>query len=80
MKNAVCRDVTPCGCCKNRRFGERSPPSKRLERISVLGTLAVINGATCQRTAFLVVFSSHVEFQAMDSVQEPSYPDILMRF
>jgi hypothetical protein len=21
MKNAVFRDVTPCGCCKNRRFG-----------------------------------------------------------
>jgi hypothetical protein len=21
MKNGVFRDVTPCGCCKNRRFG-----------------------------------------------------------
>jgi hypothetical protein len=35
MKNAVFLDVTPCGSCKNRRFGGR------VTRIDELGTLAV---------------------------------------
>jgi hypothetical protein len=27
MKNGVFWDVTPCGSCKNRRFGGTAPPS-----------------------------------------------------
>jgi hypothetical protein len=41
MKNGVFWAVTPCGSCKNRRFGERSTTIIRVTRIGELGTLAV---------------------------------------
>jgi hypothetical protein len=41
MKNAVFWDVTPCGSCKNQRFGEISASIIRVRRIGELGTLTV---------------------------------------
>jgi hypothetical protein len=38
MKNGVFWDVTPCGYCKNTRFGELSAAFNRLTRIGELGT------------------------------------------
>jgi hypothetical protein len=38
LNNAVFWDVTPCGSCKNRRFGERICLHHQGEIISVLGT------------------------------------------
>jgi hypothetical protein len=38
MKNDVLWDVTPCGSCKNRRFGELSASFIRMTRIGELGT------------------------------------------
>jgi hypothetical protein len=52
MKNGVFWDVTPCGSCKNLRFGGTSS-FIRVTRIGELGTtLAVtINQHTLQRNA-----------------------------
>jgi hypothetical protein len=36
MKNIVFWDVTPCGSCKNRRFGE---PSASIARVTEIGEL-----------------------------------------
>jgi hypothetical protein len=42
VKNAIFWDVTPCGSCKNRRFGGTNGLHNHAERISELGkTLAV---------------------------------------
>jgi hypothetical protein len=38
MKNVVFWDVTPCGSCKNRRFGEPSASFIRVKRIGEIGT------------------------------------------
>jgi hypothetical protein len=43
MKNCVLWDVTPCGSCKIRRFGELSASFIRVTRIGEPGTLAVTN-------------------------------------
>jgi hypothetical protein len=41
-KNVVLWEVTPCGCCMNRRFGETKPSIIRVTRIGELGaTLAL---------------------------------------
>jgi hypothetical protein len=62
MKNAVFWDVTPCGSCKIEVSEKCVAFIIRVERISVLGTLAVTNrsrfqqnphGATSKKTAFL---------------------------
>jgi hypothetical protein len=42
MKNAVFWDVTPCGSCKNRRFGELSVSFIRVTRIGELGTTLTV--------------------------------------
>jgi hypothetical protein len=41
LKNGVFWDVTSCGSCKTRHFGELSTSFTRVTRISELGTLAV---------------------------------------
>jgi hypothetical protein len=41
MKNGVFWDVTPCGSCKNRRFGGTQDTFIRVTRIGELGTLSV---------------------------------------
>jgi hypothetical protein len=47
MKNVVFWNVTPCGYCKNPRFGERSASIITVTRIGELGTmLAVLTRAT----------------------------------
>jgi hypothetical protein len=38
VKNVVFWDVTPCGSCKNRRFGEYSASIIRVTRLGVLET------------------------------------------
>jgi hypothetical protein len=44
MKNAVFWDVTPCGSCKNKRFGGTYRLHHHGEKISEFGTaLAVIS-------------------------------------
>jgi hypothetical protein len=48
MKNAVTWNVTPCGSCKNRRFGE-SYRHHQDERIGELGTLAVTTNRSALR-------------------------------
>jgi hypothetical protein len=53
-RNGVFWDVTPCGSCKNRRFGELSA-SIRVTRIDELGTtLAVTSNRRTLRALFLV--------------------------
>jgi hypothetical protein len=43
MKNAALWDVTPCGSCKNRRFGEkRSASIIRVTKIAELGTTLTV--------------------------------------
>jgi hypothetical protein len=51
MKNGVFWDVTPCGSCKNRRFGELSASFIRVTRICELGTTLAVtsNRRTLQR-------------------------------
>jgi hypothetical protein len=42
-------DVTPCGSCKNRRFGKRSPSIIMVTRIGELGTaLTVTSNWLCR--------------------------------
>jgi hypothetical protein len=41
-KNGVFCDVTPCGSCKNRRFGKLSASSIRVTRIGELGTTLAV--------------------------------------
>jgi hypothetical protein len=42
-KNGVFWDVTPCGSCKNRRFGELSASIIRVTRIGKLGTTLALS-------------------------------------
>jgi hypothetical protein len=53
MKNGVFWYVTPCGSCKNRRFGGPSASFIRLTRIGELGTTpaATSNRRTLRRNA-----------------------------
>jgi hypothetical protein len=41
LKNGIFWDVTPCGSCKNRRFGDLSASFIRVARIGELGTTFV---------------------------------------
>jgi hypothetical protein len=43
MRNGVFWDVTPCGSCKNRRFGGLSASFIRVTRIGELGTTLAVN-------------------------------------
>jgi hypothetical protein len=52
MKNAVFWDVTPCGCCKNRRSEELSASFMKVTRI---GELATTLAVTSNRTTSNVV-------------------------
>jgi hypothetical protein len=55
MKNGVFWDVTPCGSCKNRRFGEHSASFIRVTRICELGTtLALISASVVPSSPILV--------------------------
>jgi hypothetical protein len=50
MKNGVLCDVTPCGSCKNRRFGGLSASFIRVTRVGDLGTtLAVTSNRRSMR-------------------------------
>jgi hypothetical protein len=40
MKNAIFWEVTPCGSCKNLRFGESVASIIKVTRIGELGTLS----------------------------------------
>jgi hypothetical protein len=42
MKNDVSWDITPCGACKNRRFGGMYLRHHQSERISELGTMLAV--------------------------------------
>jgi hypothetical protein len=42
MKNDVFWDVTPCGSCKNQRFGEISASFTKVTRIGELGTTLAV--------------------------------------
>jgi hypothetical protein len=46
MKNGVFWDVTPCGSCKNRRFGGTSASVIRVTRIGELGTALAVTSNT----------------------------------
>jgi hypothetical protein len=48
MKNAVFRDVTPCGSCKNRRFGRSTASVTRVEGIGELGTTLAVTSSVLQ--------------------------------
>jgi hypothetical protein len=51
LKNGIFWDVTPCGSCKNRRFGGTSRLHHHSERISEIGTpLAVISEVSTAET------------------------------
>jgi hypothetical protein len=60
-KNGVFWDVTPCGSCRNRRFGEPSSSFIRVTRIGELGkTLAATSNRRTLRRNFLLVAASVV--------------------
>jgi hypothetical protein len=55
LKNGVFWDVTPCGCCKNRRFGGTQRllhPKRRF--------LQEARGVTSQETRFFITISSEI--------------------
>jgi hypothetical protein len=55
MKNGVFWDVTPCGSCKNRRFGGTCASFIRMTRIGELGTtLAATSNLLCSVHRLLV--------------------------
>jgi hypothetical protein len=56
MKNGVYWDVTLCGSCKNRRFGELSASFIRVTRIGELRTTLAVtsNRRTLRRNTFFV--------------------------
>jgi hypothetical protein len=56
MKNCVFWDVTPCGSCKNRRFGGLSASFIRVTRISEIGTTL---GVTSNRRALRASVASY---------------------
>jgi hypothetical protein len=58
MKNAVFWDITPCGSCKNRRFGELSAPTIRVARIGELGTTLAV---TSNRFSSLILVTLTME-------------------
>jgi hypothetical protein len=50
MTNAVFWDITPCGSCENRHFGERIAPVISVKRFGELGaTLAVTSNRSTLR-------------------------------
>jgi hypothetical protein len=63
MKNAVFWDVTPCGSCKNQRFGGTYRSIIRVTRISELGTaLALtINDARRKGILYYTVLSTALQ-------------------
>jgi hypothetical protein len=78
MKNGVFWDVTPCGCCKNRHFGELGASFIRVTRIGELGTnLGVTsNRRTLRRNTvkYQVVFFRSVRRLLVTPSVVPSSP------
>jgi hypothetical protein len=65
MKNGVFWDVTPCGSCKNRRFGGLSASFARVTRIGELGTTqaATSNRRTLRGTNILYTYKVKLSLQ-----------------
>jgi hypothetical protein len=56
MKNAVFLDVTPCGTCKDRRFGGKYTSIIRVKRVSELGTSALVTAKLVPISLILFTF------------------------
>jgi hypothetical protein len=81
-QNGVFRDVTPCGSCKNRRFGELSASFIRVTKIGELRTTLALtrNRPTLRRnTTASVVPSSPILITLMEETLSSSETSVLTR-